>query len=247
MSNKILLIEDDPHLLEGIRLNLYLGGHEVFCAVSGKEGLAIWEEASVDFVILDRMLPDMDGLKVLEKIRKTDESLPILILSAKGEVEDRKAGLRRGCDDYMAKPFDMQELELRMERLLLRGKSIKRTGSRDFFFGDHRIDWERRVAVVDGEDVPLTDQEFRILKYFAENPGKPVSREAILTRALGYAAPVATRTVDNFLVRFRRYFEKNPRKPKFFKSIRSVGYLFDPFGQEKDSRQKKDEENSDTR
>lgn len=232
MSQTILLIEDELHLREGIRLNLYLGGYGVLCAASGEEGLALLERETVDLVILDRMLPDMDGLRILEQIRRKDTFLPILILSAKGEVEDRKAGLRRGCDDYMAKPFDVQELELRVARLLQRkGEMTTQGDSLDFFFGANRIDWERRVAEVDGEEVALTDQEIRILRYFSENPGKPVSREAILTRALGYASPVATRTVDNFLVRFRRYFEENPRKPRFFKSIRSVGYLFDPTGQ----------------
>ncbi|MDY0161688.1 response regulator transcription factor [Desulfobotulus sp.] len=232
MKKRILLIEDEPHLREGIRLNLRLAGYEVLCAASGEEGLERWEQQAVDLVILDRMLPDMDGLRVLEKIRRVDPDLPVLILSAKGEVEDRKTGLRRGCDDYMSKPFDVQELELRMEGLLRRGRT-KKIGVSEYLFGENRIDWERRVAVVSGEEVTLTDQEMRMLRYFAENPGKPVSREAILTGVLGYEPSVTTRTVDNFLVRFRRYFEKNPRKPAFFKSIRSVGYLFDPAGQEK--------------
>ncbi|MCW7754430.1 response regulator transcription factor [Desulfobotulus sp. H1] len=238
MKKRILIIEDDPHLREGIRLNLHLGGYEVLCAASGQEGLFFWKSEKTDLVILDRMLPDMDGLRVLEDIRKMDKNFPVLILSAKGETEDRKNGLRKGCDDYMSKPFDLQELELRMERLLYRVKEGGRSSEEDYLFGDNRIDWERRVAIAGKEEVSLTDQEFRILRYFAENPGKPVSREAILTRALGYAAPIATRTVDNFLVRFRRYFEKNPRKPEFFKSIRSVGYLFDPFGEKKGKEDK---------
>jgi DNA-binding response OmpR family regulator len=224
---KILIIEDEFHIADGIKLNLELAGYQCFTANTGEMGLVLFEQKSPDLVILDLMLPDTDGMEILKFLRKKNGIMPVLILSARGEVEDRKLGLSFGCDDYMAKPFDLEELELRVKRLLFRYDTEK-DSAQNFEFGSNSIDFEMRIAVAENDKIQLTEQEINILKYLSDNAGKPVTREEILINALGYEVDVQSRTIDNFMVRFRKYFEKNPKKPKFFKSIRSVGYMFDP-------------------
>jgi len=222
----ILIIEDEFHIADGIKLNLELSGYKCFIANTGYEGLKQFNNQNSDLVILDLMLPDTDGIEILKKLRSKDRFIPVLILSARGEVEDRKLGLTFGCDDYMAKPFDLEELELRVSRLLFRHEGSNE--HEEFFeFGNNRIDFKMRLAITENQKILLTDQELNILKYLFNNSGKPVTREEILINALGYEVDVQSRTIDNFIVRFRKYFEKNPKKPNFFKSIRSVGYMFD--------------------
>ncbi|MCB9480936.1 MAG: response regulator transcription factor [Desulfobacteraceae bacterium] len=223
---KILIIEDEFHIADGIKLNLELCGYKCFTANTGNDGLKKLNTHKPDLVILDLMLPDKDGVEILKKIRSDDRFFPVLILSARGEVEDRKLGFIFGCDDYMSKPFDLEELELRVKRLLFRYEDSNEHG--EFFeFGRNRIDFRKRIAITENQEISLTEQELNILKYLFSNSGKPVTREEILINALGYEVDVQSRTIDNFIVRFRKYFEKNPKKPKFFKSIRSVGYMFD--------------------
>ncbi|MDY0132871.1 MAG: response regulator transcription factor [Desulforegulaceae bacterium] len=224
---KILVIEDEVHIADGIKLNLELSGYQCFIADTGYQGLKIFEVEKPDLVILDLMLPDIDGMEILKFFRIKNRIMPVLILSARGEVEDRKIGLSFGCDDYMSKPFDLEELELRVKRLLFRYENTKNE-QKNFQFGKNIIDFKMRQAVTKNEKISLTEQEISILKYLIDNSGKPVTREEILINALGYEVDVQSRTIDNFIVRFRKYFEKNPKKPSFFKSIRSVGYMFDP-------------------
>jgi len=223
---RILIIEDEFHIADGIKLNLELSGYKCFTANTGCDGLSELSIQKPDLVILDLMLPDTDGMDILKSLRTKDRFLPVLILSARGEVEDRKLGLILGCDDYMAKPFDLEELELRVKRLLFRYEDSHEQ-EKIFEFGKNRIDFKMRIATTENEKFSLTEQEVNILKYLFTNSGKPVTREEILINALGYEVDVQSRTIDNFIVRFRKYFEKNPKKPKFFKSIRSVGYMFD--------------------
>lgn len=224
---KILIIEDEVHIADGIKLNLDFAGFECYCANDGLSGKELYKKIHPDLIVLDLMLPDIDGMDLLKNLRQTDSELPVLILSARGEVEDRKLGLTVGCDDYMTKPFDIEELELRIKRLLFRFEN--RTSNAGFVeFGDNKIDFLLRKAKAGDTEIHLTEQEVCLLKYLVKNSGKPVTRENMLTQALGYELDVQSRTIDNFIVRFRKYFEKNPKKPNFFKSIRSVGYLFDP-------------------
>jgi DNA-binding response OmpR family regulator len=225
--NKILIIEDEIHISDGIKLNLELAGYNCLSAATGSQGLKIIESEKPDLVILDLMLPDTDGMEILKFLRNKNKQIPVLIISARGEVEDRKLGLSFGCDDYMAKPFDLEELELRVKRLLVRYENESDINN-TLKFGKNTIDFNMRAAFTENDKLTLTEQEINILKYLLKNSGKPVTREEILINALGYEVDVQSRTVDNFMVRFRKYFEKNPKKPKFFKSIRSVGYLFDP-------------------
>lgn len=225
---KILLIEDEIHIADGIKLNLELSGYDCIHKNLGSDGIVSIDVEKPDLIILDLMLPDIDGMEVLEKIRKKDNTLPVLILSARGEVEDRKLGLSNGCDDYMSKPFDLEELELRVQRLLFRTKNEYYQNNDNLLkFGDNIVDFTMRTAKTRDKSISLTEQEVLLLKFLSENEKKPITRESMLINALGYEVDVQSRTIDNFIVRFRKYFEKNPKKPRFFKSIRSVGYMFD--------------------
>ena len=229
----ILIIEDDLHIAEGIQLNLTLQGYEVVIASDGVAGLNKWKEIGPDLVILDIMLPGIDGLSILQSIRLEDERLPILILSAKGDPDDRIKGLAFGVDDYLAKPFNLEELLLRVDRLLKRGgwNQENHVPVSSFFdtyaFGDNRIDFETSTATCHQGEISLTEQESKVLKLFISNRGKPLSRDKLLQIGWGYTRKTSTRTVDNFIVRFRKYFEPDPKNPVYFKSLRSVGYLFD--------------------
>jgi len=229
----ILIIEDDRHIAEGIQLNLKLQGYEVVIASDGVAGLNQWKEIGPDLVILDIMLPGIDGLSILQSIRLEDERLPVLILSAKGDPDDRIKGLAFGVDDYLAKPFNLEELLLRVDRLLKRGgwNQENHVPAPSFFdtyaFGENRIDFETHIATCHQGEISLTEQESKVLKLFISNRGKPLSRDKLLQIGWGYTRKTSTRTVDNFIVRFRKYFEPDPKNPIYFKSLRSVGYLFD--------------------
>ncbi len=237
IKKRILVIEDEAHIAEGLRLNLSLKGFDVRLSADGIFGLKDWEEWQPDLIVLDIMLPGIDGLSVLRRIRLEDERIPILILSAKGDTDDRIKGFSYGVDDYLTKPFSLEEFLLRVERLLLRatrenlqngnGWGSFTNNGRSYSFGGNRIDFETLTAFGPRGPIRLTEQEVKLLKLFIANRGKPISREKILEIGWGYPRIMKTRTIDNFLVRFRKYFEVNPQQPVFFKSLRSVGYLFD--------------------
>lgn len=234
-KKRILVIEDEAHIAEGLKLNLSLQGYEVQIAENGSAGLRQWKAWSPDLIVLDIMLPGIDGLSVLRNIRLEDERIPILILSARGASEDRIKGLAHGVDDYISKPFNLEEFLLRVDRLLTRvswnksGFHSADTSSapRQYTFGENRIDFNTSTAVCKGNEIRLTEQEVKLLKLFITNRGKPLSRDKLLEIGWGYTGKTTTRTVDTFMVRLRRYFEINPKKPAYFKSLRSVGYIFD--------------------
>ena len=234
IKKKILIIEDDAHIAEGLELNLRMKGYEVQLAADGVSGLQCWKESQPDLIILDIMLPGIDGISVLRSIRLGDEQVPILILSAKGASDDKIKGLSYGVDDYLAKPFNLEEFLLRVERLLLRRSWNK--GDDDgpsivpakFTFGTNRIDFEMSKAKGRKGPIDLTEQELKLLKVFVANQGLPLTRARLLNIGWGYTGTTTTRTVDNFIVRFRKYFEENPKKPVHFVSLRSVGYVFVP-------------------
>lgn len=236
-KKRILVIEDEAHIAEGVKLNLSLQGYEVCIAADGGSGLQQWKEWAPDLIVLDIMLPVIDGLSVLRHIRLEDEQIPILILSAKGTEGDKIKGLKYGVDDYMSKPFNLDEFLLRIGRLITRASWIREKGdlsgseqtgaSHLYAFGTNQIDFTTAAAHCKSGDIRLTDQEMRLLKLFIVNRGKPLSRRKLLEIGWGYSGKTTTRTVDNFIVRFRKYFEENPKKPVYFKSLRSVGYVFD--------------------
>lgn len=231
-KKRILIIEDDSHIAEGIKLNLSLQGYEVDIAPDGVSGLQKWQAGQPHLIILDIMMPGMDGFSVLQSIRLQDERLPILILSARGGLEDRVKGLTCGVDDYLAKPFNLEEFLLRVERLLARaswaGAGDKNISTPPVYtFGGNRIDFSTATAYVRGSQITLTEQELKLLKLFISHRGQPLSRKQILEIGWGYTGIITTRTVDNFVVRLRKYFEADPQNPVYFKSLRSVGYIFD--------------------
>lgn len=236
-KKRILVIEDEAHIAEGLKLNLVLKGYDVRISVDGIIGLQDWKERRPDLIVLDVMLPGIDGLSVLRNIRLEDEHVPILILSAKGDSDDKVKGFSYGVDDYLAKPFNLEEFLLRVERLLLRASrngagGEPREGVRSdrdliYTFAGNRIDFGTLTADGPRGEIRLTEQEAKLLKLFAINRGKPISRNKLLEIGWGYPRGMKTRTIDNFIVRFRKYFEINPRKPRLFRSLRSVGYVFD--------------------
>ena len=229
-KKRILVVEDDEHIAEGLNLNLSLKGYVVELALDGLTGLRMWEDWRPDMIILDIMLPGFNGLSLLRTIRLEDERIPILILSAKGEAQDIVKGFICGVDDYLAKPFNLDEFLLRVERLLIRANrqgEVDRSGSdRIYRFGENWINFTALTAHGAQGAIRLTDQEVKLLRILIAHRGKPVSRSMLLEVALGYPRGAQTRTIDNFILRFRKYFEKNPHKPIYFKSMRSIGYIF---------------------
>ena len=236
-KRRILVVEDEKHIAEGIRLNLSLLGYDVQIASDGVSALRQWKTWRPDLIVLDIMLPGIDGFSVLQNIRLEDEKLPILILSAKATPDDRIRGLAHGVDDYLAKPFNLEEFQLRVERLLKRaawGRAENGASGEDpaaveavYTFGRNKVDFDTGMAYCVGGEIRLTEQELKLLKLFIRHRGKPLSRSKILEIGWGYTGEMTTRTVDNFIVRFRKYFEEDPKQPVFFKSVRAVGYLFD--------------------
>ncbi|MBN1662465.1 MAG: response regulator transcription factor [Deltaproteobacteria bacterium] len=233
-QKRILIIEDDSHIAEGLKLNLTLQGYEAAIAGNGQKGLQMWEEWNPHLIVLDIMLPGIDGLAVLRRIRLEDERLPVLILSAKGEADDKVQGFTCGGDDYLAKPFNLDEFLMRIERLMKRSSWSASDSGPDkteawgkYVFGGNTIDFTTMTAQCKQGNIQLTDQEAKLLRVFIANKGKPLSRKSLLEVGWGYTGETTTRTVDNFIVRLRRYFEDDPEKPIYFKSLRSIGYLFD--------------------
>jgi DNA-binding response OmpR family regulator len=234
-KRRILIVEDDRHIAEGLKLNLHLQGHDAAIADNGAEGLRMWKEWNPDLIVLDIMLPALDGLAVLRHIRLQDERLPVLILSAKGETDDRVRGFACGSDDYLAKPFNLDEFLLRVDRLLTRacwGREPtavvpEPAGTERYAFGGNVIDFTTMTARTRSGAIQLTEQEVRLLRLFIANRAKPLTRKTLLEVGWGYRGETATRTVDIFMVRLRRYFEEDPQNPVYFRSLRSVGYIFD--------------------
>jgi DNA-binding response OmpR family regulator len=235
-KKRILVVEDEKHIAEGLTLNLTLKGYMTRTAASGVEGLRVYKEWQPDLIVLDIMLPGIDGLSVLRHIRLENDRLPILILSARSAAEDKVKGFSFGVDDYLAKPFHLEEFLLRVERLLFRAPDNSGSGpspagdstaTREYAFGSNRIDFERAVAYGRKGKIELTELEMKLLKLFIVNRGKPISRGKLLEIGWGYDRRTQTRTVDNFIVRFRKYFESDPKNPVYFKSLRSMGYIFD--------------------
>ncbi len=233
-NKRILVVEDEKHIAEGLKLNLSLQGYDVLVAENGVSGLQSWKEWQPDLIVLDIMLPGIDGISVLQNIRLEDDKIPILILSAKTATDDKVKGLIYGVDDYMTKPFNLEEFLLRIERLLTKVSWYQDNNQIDtsaepetYTFGNNKIDFTLSTATCKNGVIHLTEQEIKLLKLFIANKGKPLSRKKLLTIGWGYSRVTTTRTVDNFIVRLRKYFEDNPKKPVYFKSIRSVGYVFD--------------------
>jgi len=227
-ASRILLVEDESDLAAGIRENLQTEGHQVEIVGDGAAGLRRGLDGEFDLMILDVMLPQLDGYTVCRRLREAGSQVPILFLTAKGEPEDRIRGLEEGGDDYMAKPFRLRELLLRVAAILRRGAWFRQGQvGRRLRFGGHEVDLDRyRARTVSGEEQVLTHKEAMILKLLAEREGEVVSRDEILDVVWGYGAFPSTRTIDNFILRLRRRFEPDPARPMHFHTVHGVGYRF---------------------
>jgi two-component system alkaline phosphatase synthesis response regulator PhoP len=231
MENKatILLVEDEENLQEALKLNLELEGYEVTCASDGAEALQKTEHEFFDLIILDIMLPEIDGIGVTETLRLKQNDVPILIVSAKSSSADRVLGLKKGADDYLNKPFNLEELLLRVQKLIQKNKRLaQRPGMDDqYSFGKNTIDFKGQTATnFKGESIELSKKESMLLKLLIENKNEVVSREKILQTVWGYQVYPTTRTIDNFILNFRKYFETDSRNPVYFHSVRGVGYKY---------------------
>jgi len=225
----ILLVEDEENLHEALRLNLELEGYEVTSAYDGAAALKALQAEYFDLIILDVMLPEMDGINVTETVRISNNEVPILILSAKNSSADRVLGLKKGADDYMTKPFNLEELLLRVHKLIDKNKKLQDKSSlgNSYSFDDNIIDFKAQEATTKkGQKIQLSKKETMLLKLLIENKNEVVPREKILQSVWGYNVYPTTRTIDNFILNFRKYFEEDSRNPKFFHSVRGVGYKY---------------------
>ena len=228
-KTSILLVEDEENLHEALRLNLELEGYEVTSAYDGAAALKALQAEYFDLIILDVMLPEMDGINVTETVRLSNTEVPILILSAKNTSADRVLGLKKGADDYLTKPFNLEELLLRVQKLIQKNKKLqdKSTVGDTYNFGGHQVDFKAQEATTStGQKIQLSKKEAMLLKLLVENKNEVVTREKILQSVWGYNVYPTTRTIDNFILNFRKYFEEDSRNPRYFHSVRGVGYKY---------------------
>jgi two-component system alkaline phosphatase synthesis response regulator PhoP len=224
---RILLVEDEDNIRDVVKLNLELEGYEVIACANGKKALDLVYGQHFDLLLLDVMLPDVDGFTLTEQVRLSNNEVPILLLTAKDTSADRVAGLKKGADDYLTKPFNLEELLLRVSILLRRSQRVKGEPSLLFEFGDNKVNFDTFEATSwRGETITLTKKETMLLKLLVERKNEVVSRNQILQAVWGYDVFPSTRTIDNFILAFRKYFETDAKQPRFFHSIRGVGYKF---------------------
>ena len=225
----ILLVEDEENLHEALKLNLELEGYEITSAFDGNRALQKIEEEYFDLIILDVMLREVDGISITETIRVKNNDVPILILSARNTSADRVLGLKKGADDYLTKPFNLEELLLRVQKLIDKNKKMQDKDSvgDSYQFGKNTIDFKAQEAITkNGERIQISKKEAMLLKLLIENKNEVVPREKILQTVWGYNVYPTTRTIDNFILSFRKYFEEDSRNPVYFHSVRGVGYKY---------------------
>ncbi len=233
MSGKrILLVEDERHIAEGITLNLEAEGYEIVWASDGHMAMEYYEGGRFDLVILDIMLPGIDGLEVCRRIRAGLGTEPILFLTARDSLDDKKAGLIIGADDYITKPFDLEELILRIKAIFRRQTWLgsDSLGGDKYNFAGGTVDFKAFEATGPHGKTRLSNKECLLLKLFSEHPGEVLSRSTILDGVWGYNAYPSSRTVDNFVLKFRKIFEPDPAKPIYFHTEFGTGYRFTPEG-----------------
>ena len=225
---KILLIEDDRELADSMRFQLEKEGYETDICDDGEEGLYYMKERSHDLVILDRMLPSMDGITVLQEARKNHVSTPVIMLTAKGGDMDKILGLDYGADDYITKPFNILEVKARIKAIMRRvsKRDKNQENEKVIVKGEMKIDCESRRVIIGEKEINLTAKEFDLLELLAMNPGKVYSRENLLNIVWGYEYPGDARTVDVHIRRLREKIETNPSDPKYVYTKWGVGYYF---------------------
>ena len=225
---RILLVEDEEHIRKVIKMNLELEGFEVVSTDNGKKGLELSHNQHFDLIILDVMLPDVSGLQICEQVRLQNEKVGIIIVSAKDTSSDRIHGLKVGADDYLTKPFNLEELLLRVHNLLKRSTEEAAKDTESYDWGKNNINFITYQATGVHGNLTLTKREVMLLKLLIDRQNEVVSRQQILQVVWGYDVFPSTRTIDNFILSFRKYFEQDQKEPKYFHSIRGVGYKFTP-------------------
>lgn len=223
----MLVAEDERVIRDNLVLNLEMEGYEVISARNGREALEILAAQYVHLVILDIMMPEVSGYDVLQKIRLSDSKTPVIFLTAKGEGADRIKGLKSGADDYLTKPFHLEELLLRVKNLLKRyPAAIIENKNEAYVFGSNRINFISRQAFNERGPVELTTKEFQVMKLLIDRAGEVVLRQQMLQLVWGYDIYPSTRTIDNFILNLRKKFETDPANPIFILSVRGLGYKF---------------------
>lgn len=223
---KVLLVEDDRSILLGLEKNLRFEGYEVVTATDGEEGLRLAFDAQPDLIVLDLMLPKLNGFEICRSVRKRDPAVAILMLTAKTMEADKVTGLDLGADDYVTKPFSVKELMARI-RALVRKKTALEGGAETFKFGTVEVDFIGRTVRIDGAVIETSKKEFELLGLFIRNRGRVLARDQILNKVWGYDYYGTPRTIDNFVQKLREKIEKDAANPEFLKTMRGVGYLFD--------------------
>jgi two-component system alkaline phosphatase synthesis response regulator PhoP len=233
MPSRILIVEDEKHLAEALAHNLKFEGYDTTVLGDGETALERVGAEDYDLLVLDVMLPGISGFELCERLREAGNRVPVMFLTARTTDADRLAGLRHGGDDYMTKPFLLEELVLRIRGILRRQEWYQTpVAERGIFrFGDNEVNFRTFRAKGARGEIQLTEKECMLMKLLVERQGQVVSRELILERVWGYRYGSSSRTIDNFIVRLRRYFEPDPRRPKYIHSVRGVGYRFTPEGE----------------
>ena len=222
---RVLIVENDTSLLFGLKKNLQFEGYEVFTAADGEAGLGMAVDERPDLIVLDVMLPRMNGFEVCEVLRSHEIETPVIFLTAKSLPADKITGLNIGGDDYMTKPFSVEELLARIKTVLRR---VYSASGKKLTMGPLEIDLSGRAVKLHGKEVGLTSKEFELLCFMARNSGKVMPRENILQKVWGFNYYGTARTIDNFINRLRQKIEEDPLKPRFLLTVRGVGYKFAP-------------------
>ncbi|HJY85288.1 MAG TPA: response regulator transcription factor [Candidatus Acidoferrales bacterium] len=222
---KILIVEDEPNMVAGLRDNFEYEGYQVITAGDGVEGLERAFADSPDLVVLDVMMPRMSGLDVCRQLKARRPSIPVIMLTARGQEVDKVVGLELGADDYVTKPFSIRELLARVKAVLRRARTLPRE-QEHLSFGDVEVDLRKHQVQRRGQAVEFSAKEFQLLKYFLCHPGETLSRDRLLDEVWGYERYPTTRTVDAHIVRLRQKIEPNPEEPRFILTIHGVGYKF---------------------
>jgi len=225
----ILVVEDEEHIAQGLVFNLEQEGYQVTHAETGSAAMQIFDNERFDLVVLDLMLPDGHGIDLCKKMRETSPQLPILILTALGEEHSRVKGLQAGADDYLGKPFNLEEFLLRVSGMLRRSTWYQPDLSKNesYQFGRNSVDLKNLQAVTANGIIRLTELEGRMLETFFVHAGDTLTRAELLKSVWGMAEDTETRTLDNFVVRLRKYFEQDPSNPRHFLTVRGRGYRFE--------------------
>lgn len=223
---RILLVEDEENIRNVVKLNLEMEEFEVVSTDNGKDALKYFKDQHFDLIILDVMLPEVDGFQVCEQIRLTNMEVPVIFLTAKDASGDRITGLKKGGDDYLTKPFVLEELLLRVNNLIKRTAKSDESNLETYKFGNNQVNFITYEAEGNPGTFTLTKKEAMLLKLLIDRRNEVVSRQQILQSVWGYDVYPSTRTIDNFILSFRKYFEADPKNPQFFLSVRGVGYKF---------------------